>query len=219
MLTLIALVVSLGLADSINPSTVVPALYYATTVRARAAVAEFALGVFVVSFAGGVLVLLGGRELVTSLVPHVGETVKHLAELGAGLVLLGIATAVWLMRARVAERVERPGGAGSRSALAVGGAIMLVELPSAFPYFAAIAAIAASNVHIAAQVALVGLYSVLFVLPLVGIFVATTFAGDRAERALRSARDWTQRNAAAVLAATLTLIGLVCLGLGIGGLA
>src|SRR5437879_2824450 len=47
-----------------------PALYYATTGNARSTLTSFAVGVFLVYFAGGVLALVGGRELVTSLAPH-----------------------------------------------------------------------------------------------------------------------------------------------------
>jgi cytochrome c biogenesis protein CcdA len=219
VLALLALVTSIGLADSINPSTIVPAFYYATTARARSALTSFALGVFVVYFGGGVLVLLGGKELVTSLVPHVGARARHLAELGAGLVLLGVAAGVWQMRARVADHVRDPSSTRPWSAFVVGGGIMAFELPTAFPYFAAIAAIAASGSSIPAQLALVGLYNLLFVLPILGILVAKTFAGIRGERALQSVRDWTQRNAPAVLAATLTAIGVVCLALGVRGVA
>jgi cytochrome c biogenesis protein CcdA len=96
---------------------------------------------------------------------------------------------------------------------------MAVELPTAFPYFAVIAAIAASNSNIAAQLGLVGLYNLLFVLPLLGILAARTLAGERGERLLQSMRAWVQRNAAAVLAATLTMIGLAGIVIGAAGLA
>ena len=46
MLRLIGIVISIGLADSLNPSTIAPALYLATGERARERVAEFTLAVF-----------------------------------------------------------------------------------------------------------------------------------------------------------------------------
>ena len=219
MLALLALVASVGLADSLNPSTIVPGLYYATTARGRAAVASFALGAFAAYLAGGVVVLLGGRELVTSLVPHVGERAQHLIELGAGAALVAVAAGVWLLRTHVDDRAARPRDGRPWSAFAVGAAIMAVELPTAFPYFAAIAAIATSDVSVPGQLALVALYNVLFVLPLVGILAATALAGDRGAARLRAVRDWTQRHAAAVLAVTLAAIGVVAIGIGIAGLA
>jgi cytochrome c biogenesis protein CcdA len=219
VLALLGLVASIAVADSINPSTVLPALVYATGARPRATVAGFALGVFVVSLAGGALVLLGGRELVESLIPDVGGRTEHWLEVGGGVALLALAAGVWLMAGRVAEQAARPRGGRAWSAVALGGGIMLVELPTAFPYFAAIAAIAASDSGLGAQLVLVGVYNVLFVLPVVVILAARTVAGERGERLLGSMRRWTQRNAPAVLAVTLAAIGAASLAVGLAGLA
>jgi hypothetical protein len=49
LLELVALVVSVGLADSLNPSTIGPALYLATGPTAVRNVVEFTVGVFLVS--------------------------------------------------------------------------------------------------------------------------------------------------------------------------
>lgn len=219
MLALVALVVAVGLADSINPSTIAPALYYATTAGARATLLGFAAGAFLAYFAGGVLVLLGGRELVTSLAPHLSGTAKHAIEVGGGVLVLGVAAGVWLLRSRVTDYAAKPRVPRARSSLALGAAIMAVELPTAFPYFAAIAAVSAAGVNIAAQLALIGLYNVLFVAPLLAILAARSLAGARGERVLQSGRDWVERNAPAVLAGTLAVVGLAFLALGIAGLA
>ena len=219
MLALLGLAVSIGLADSINPSTVLPALYFATTPRPRQLLAAFAAGVFAVYFAGGVAVLLGGRELVESLAPDLSADAEHWLELAAGALLLGIAAGIWRLRSRVERYAARPRSARPWSALAVGGGIMAVELPTAFPYFAAIAAIGASDDGTAAQIGLLAVYNACFVLPLVAILVARTLAGPRGERMLAGMRDWTQRNAPAVLAVTMVAIGLAVAGIGLAGLA
>ena len=51
MPTLMLVVASIGLADSINPSTIVPALWIASTPRAH--LLSFTIGVFAVYLAGG----------------------------------------------------------------------------------------------------------------------------------------------------------------------
>lgn len=215
MLTLLGLVVSIGLADSINPSTVIPALWFASAPRPRGPLAAFALGAFAVSFAGGVAVLLGGRELVGSLAPDLGDATARALEIGAGVVLLAMAAGIWLLRARVEDRIAEPRSARPRSAFAVGAGISVVELPTAFPYFAAITAVGRSDQGTAVQVALLGVYSLCFVLPVLGILAARTLAGPRGERVLAGARDWTQRHAPAVLAVTLVAIGLVLIAIGL----
>ena len=58
MFRLVGLVVSIGLADSLNPSTIAPALYFASGERARARVFEFTAAVFLVFLAGGTVIAL-----------------------------------------------------------------------------------------------------------------------------------------------------------------
>ena len=65
----------------------------------------------------------------------------------------------------------------------------------------------------------VGVVLLIIVLPLVGILAARTLAGARGERVLQSVRTWVQRNAPAVLAGTLTAIGLAGVVFGVAGLA
>jgi cytochrome c biogenesis protein CcdA len=219
MIALLGLVASIALADSINPSTVLPALYYATSRRPRVALASFALGVLVVAFAGGLVVLVGGRELVQSVLPDPGRRTTAWLEVGGGVLLLAISASVRLVSERVADRVTAPPGGGPLSAAAVGAGIMAVELATALPYFAAIAAITASDAGLAAQVGLLAVYDLLFVLPVLAILAARAFAGERGDRVLQAMRGWTQRNAAAVLAATLAVIGVACVAVGAIGLA
>jgi hypothetical protein len=66
MLRLIGIVISIGLADSVNPTTIGPALYMATGERARGRVAEFTMAVFAVYFLGGAAIALGAGALVRS---------------------------------------------------------------------------------------------------------------------------------------------------------
>ena len=95
---------------------------------------------------------------------------------------------------------------------------MAVELPTAFPYFAAVAAIVGSRSGTATQVALVLLYNVVFVAPLVALLVVITAAGSRGAELAASARSMLQRWAPVALPAALALIGVVLLVLGAVGL-
>src|SRR5207253_11148571 len=66
VVALVFLVVSVGLVDSLNPSTIAPALYLATGKNAVRSLAGFTAGVFGFNLAGGVVLLLGpGRAVVT----------------------------------------------------------------------------------------------------------------------------------------------------------
>src|SRR5436853_664804 len=98
MLALIVLVVSIGIADSLNPSTVGPALLYAVGRHGRRDVAEFTLGVFTVSTAGGFVLLFGPGRLIASRISKPSPHTVHLVELVAGGIVLALACVFWLGR-------------------------------------------------------------------------------------------------------------------------
>jgi cytochrome c biogenesis protein CcdA len=211
-------VASIGLADSLNPSTVGPALYLATTRHAGRQIAEFAIGIFAVNLICGTLIALGPGQLLLALVPHPSATAKHIVEVVVGGAIIVAATVLWLQRRRLLTRslpgIARRSGPG----LALGAGISLVELPTAFPYFAAIAAIVGSGQAIPQQLALLVLFNLAFVLPvLVILFVVLAF-GPRADRVLNTANQWLQREWPVVLAVLGLVVGLAILGLGVMGL-
>src|SRR5436305_30469 len=137
MFRLIGLVLSIGLADSLNPTTIAPALYLATGEHPRARVTEFTLGVFAVYLVGGAAIALGPGQLLLALVPKPNHHTRYLIELIAGIALLVSAALLWHNRARLAERKMPDVSTKGRSSAILGATITAVELPTAFPYFAA----------------------------------------------------------------------------------
>ncbi len=216
---LLLLVASIALADSLNPTTIAPAIYLATTNRSRAGLASYIGGVFGVYMVGGLLLTLGPGQLLLSAVPRPGPEAKHVIELCVGAVALTFAGVVWLGRDRIRERTLDARAAGPRSAFFLGAGITAVELPTAFPYFAAIAAIVGSGQAVPAQVALLIVFNILFVAPLIAILVFRLFAGRRAVLALNAFGDWLQRWGPLLLASLAGGVGVVSLALGGTGLA
>ena len=88
MLRLIGLAVSIGLADSLNPTTIAPALYLAAGERSRERVAEFTFAVFAVYLAGGAAIALGPGQLLLSAIPHPDRIARHVIEVTAGAAML-----------------------------------------------------------------------------------------------------------------------------------
>jgi cytochrome c biogenesis protein CcdA len=219
MLRLLGLVISIGLADSLNPTTIAPALYLSAGDKPRASVIEFTLSVFVVYFVGGALIAIGPGELIRSLVPHVPHTVQYIVELVVGLALLITASLLWHNRQRLCARGLPAVNPKRSSSVLLGATITAVELPTAFPYFAAIAAILASDLGPLRQLALLFIFNVCFVLPLIAIVLILTFAGPRSERVLSAARRFLERRWPHTLAVVLGLVGLIALLLGITGFA
>ncbi len=219
MIRLLALCISIGLADSINPSTIAPALYLAGGPHARRHVTQFTIGVFAVYLVGGLAIALGPGQLLLSLVPKPNHHVRYLLEVIAGVAMLAGASFLWGYRHRLAAReVPSPKTEGKSSAI-LGATITAVELPTAFPYFAAIAAVVGSGFDLVRQTVLLVVFNVCFTLPLIAIVVALAFPGDHAERWLTTMREKLDANWPAVLAGLALLAGVFVTLLGATGLA
>jgi cytochrome c biogenesis protein CcdA len=200
-------VIAVGLADSINPSTIGPALYLAATRNGVLRVTLFTTGVFTVNLAAGIALTIGPGRLLRGLVPHPHGPGRHVIELVAGVMLLVVAVALWLGRRSLARRElpMRDGGGGS--ALVAGALVAAIELPTAVPYFAVIAAIAASSAGVVQAIVLLALYCLAFVAPLLAIVATLLVAGERAEPWLQKGAAWLQRRWPVVLASVLLVAG------------
>jgi cytochrome c biogenesis protein CcdA len=207
-------VISVGLADSLNPTTVGPALYLTTAPKRMLRVAEFTMGFFVANFVAGVMLTVGPGRLLVDLLPHPKGTVRAAIELVAGVVLLVFAAGLLLRRRSLARRELPMRNGRGGSALIAGASIAAVELPTAVPYFAVIAAIVASSATVAQQIGLLLLFNLAFVAPLLAIIVVLLIAGKRADVALRRGGAWLQRTWPVVLAGLLLTVGSVLIVLG-----
>ncbi len=219
MIRLIGVAISIGLADSLNPSTIAPALFLASGDHARRKVTEFTVGVFLVYLAGGTIIALGPGQLVRSLLPHPHHRVAYILELvvGAAMIVLGL----MLMRNReklTRRRLPQPTAEGKSSAW-LGATITAVELPTAFPYFAVVAAVVGSGLGPVRQFLLLVIFNVCFVLPLIGIVLTLAFAGEHAEQLLTRGRDFLQQHWPALLAGLALTAGAIVAALGATGLA
>jgi cytochrome c biogenesis protein CcdA len=219
MIRLIGLVVSIGIADSLNPTTIAPALYLAAGDRSQRQVAQFTAGVFVVYLVGGLAIALGPGELLLTLVPRPGRHLSYLLETVAGGTMLAAAAFLWGYRARLAQSPVPEPRDRSRSSAILGATITAVELPTAFPYFAAIAAIVGADLDLVRVMVLMVIFNVCFILPLLGILATLTFAGPEAQNHLVRGRDWLEARWPAVLAVLALLAGLIVTVLGVTGLA
>ena len=219
MLRLIGLVVSIGIADSLNPTTIAPALYLATGERARERVTEFTGAVFVVYLLGGAAIALGPGQLLLSLVPHPDREDQHVLEIIVGTAMLIGAVWLWRHRDRLSAREPPPVNPDGKSSAILGATITAIELPTAFPYFAAIAAIVGSGYGLPRQIFLLLLFNICFVLPLIAIVLTLQFAGDRAQQVLTRWRERLQAHWPALLAGVALLVGVFVILLGVTGFA
>jgi cytochrome c biogenesis protein CcdA len=219
MLRLVGIVISIGLADSLNPSTIGPALYFATSERGRGRVAEFTFAVFAVNFIGGGAIAVGAGQLIRSLLPHPRAHIANIVEIAVGVAMIAAGALLWRHRHRLAHRDPPAFDPHGRSSWVLGASITAVELPTAFPYFAAIAAIVGSGPGPVRAITLIVLFNLCFVLPLLIIVGTLTFAPDRADRLLSAGRSFLQRRWPTLLAWLAIVAGVFVILLGATGIA
>jgi cytochrome c biogenesis protein CcdA len=220
MLRLLGLVISIGLADGMNPSSIGPALYLASGPGPRRAVLEFTGGYVAVMVLAGLILTLGPGRAILALVPTPGPTARYILETIAGVSMLVVAAVVWLRRANLGNRQEKEAEArfGNRSPAFLGATISAVEMPTAFPYFAAIAAVVGSGLGVIREVILVIVYNACFALPLLVIVGTIALSGERAVGLLVRARAYMHAHWPQLVAAVALLAGVIVTTLGATGL-
>jgi cytochrome c biogenesis protein CcdA len=127
-----------------------------------------------------------------------------------------LAAVLWVTRSWIAARLKRHQESGtSRAPFLLGAGIMAVELPTAFPYFAVIAAVVASGRNITEQVVVLLVFNVAFIAPLVAVLALRALAGQRGEAALESWRLRIDAHGAVLVPVLVLAIGIVLLVAGL----
>jgi len=218
VLVLAALVASIGLVDSLNPSTVGPALLLALGANAKRDLAAFVVGVFGTSTIAGLILVLGPGRALLAIVSTPRPHIVHLVEVVAGAALLVASVVLWLKREGFARRLSAESKRTRFSPLALGAVIILAELPTAFPYFAALAAVVGARVSVPSQVLLVVVFNICFCAPILILLGAVVAGGERGRAFAQAARSVLQRYAAAIVPVLLGLLGAGILVVGLAGL-
>jgi len=197
------LVISIAALDSLNPSTVLPAVVLGLRDNGPRRILLFTSGVFAVSTAGGIALLFAvGRTLLTR-VAHPSLHTRHLSELIAGIVLVALGSAFWFARGWVRARMEARRETRGHSSFVLGAGIMAVELPTAFPYFAALVATLETVRRPVGEVVLVLVYNAVFIAPLLGVAMLAAIERRRVAR-LSSLLDR--------FGPVVVPVGMVCVG-------
>jgi hypothetical protein len=212
------LVLSVAAIDSLNPSTIAPAAVLALGERSALRVGLFTAGVFLISTAGGLLLLfVVGRSFV-SRIAHPSPHTEHLLELAVGIALLFVAGVLWVLRDRLRAHLGRAPAVGGRSALLLGAGIMAIELPTAFPYFAAILATLGAVHGAVRETVFIVLYNIVFVAPLLALTVLVAVTGSRYRDRIARVSTLIATYGPDLLPAGVAVIGGALVVVGIHGL-
>ncbi|MGH9203560.1 MAG: GAP family protein [Vicinamibacterales bacterium] len=199
---------ALALVDSINPSAIVVTLYLLSRERVAAQVAVYIGAIFLTYLTLGVMMMLGIDALLPSL-RTAGSS--RLAFIVQGVI--GFAMLLYAIRApttaKSARRVEP--SASTYAALALlGVTVTAMELPTAVPYFGAIALLTTADLPMTRWLPLLVLYNAIFVLPPLLLLVGHIVFGRRLDARYADFRERLQAGARETM---LWIFGLVGGGL------
>jgi len=212
------LVLSVAAIDSLNPSTIAPAAVLALGERPARQVGLFTLGVFAASTAGGLVLLFAVGRSVVARFAHPSPHTEHVLELAIGVALLLVAGLLWILRDQLRAHLGRANAAAGRSALLLGAGIMAIELPTAFPYFAAILATLGAVHGAVQQTAFILLYNLVFVAPLLALTFFVAITGHRYRDRINRVSTLIRTHGPDFLPPGIAIIGGALVVIGIHGL-
>lgn len=194
---------ALAVVDSINPSAIAVTLYLLSRERVPAQVLAYVSAIFLTYLTLGALALLGIDAVLPSL-----DTEGKIGLIIQGAI--GFVMLVYAIKAPAAVRSAPRVGSdtGTYAALAVlGAAVTIMELPTAVPYFGAIALLTAADLPVAQWLPLLVLYNVIFVLPPILLLVGHFVLGSRLGAHYAGLRDRLQAGARETMLWILGLVG------------
>ncbi len=214
-------VVAIAIPDCLNPSLIGAEVYFGAGPHPARQTTAFALSAFTVTLLVGVALALGLGDLILSVLPKPGATVKYALITAAGVVLVACGVVLWVRRKGLAgsEPAEHRERTAPGSPVWVGSGIAALEILTAFPYFAAIAMIVGSSVSGSSKVVLLVLYCVVYAGPLFAIALVCAVMGSRSEALLRPAIGWVMTRWPVFVAPLATVVGIGLAAYGIVRLA
>ena len=196
---------ALALVDSINPSAIVVTLYLLSRGRVPAQVVVYVAAIFLTYLTLGVTMMSGIDALLPSLGTMGSSRLGFIVQGLIGLVMLLYAIRA-PTTARSAPRVEP--SASSYAALAIlGVTVTTMELPTAVPYFGAIALLTTADLPMAHWLLLLVLYNAIFVLPPVLLLAGHIIFGKRLDARYADLRERLQAGARETMLWILGLVG------------
>jgi hypothetical protein len=200
---------ALALVDSINPSAIVVTLYLLSRERVTAQVVVYIATIFLTYLTLGVMMISGVDALLPSLRTVGGGRLEFIVQ-----GLIGLAMLVYAIRAPTTATSASRGepSASSYAALALlGVTVTAMELPTAVPYFGAIALLTTADLPMTQWLPLLVLYNAIFVFPPVLLLVGHIVFGGRLDARYANLRERLKAGARETMLWIFGLVGAALL--------
>ena len=169
MHNLLVSLVAIAALDSLNPTAVALQIYLLSIPKPIPRSIAFIAGVFLAYWTAGFLVILGASKLMATVVGDAGFSLPE-PHIYTIQFLIGLALSIVGFRLNTstpAGRGKRPKNLTLNRTFLLGMAMTILEFPTALPYLAAIEQIARAKLDLLTIMSILGLYNLVFVLPLI----------------------------------------------------
>lgn len=215
MILLVSLT-GIALLDSLNPSLFIAQFYLFTTPKPAPRIISYIAGVIAANYVGGVLLLTGLGTVIGNLVGQIPAVWGAGLQMALGLALLVFGVVYHAKAQPETETQRKPRSMGLAAAFGFGMVVMAQELTTALPYFVAIERIVDAGLTTLGSLLALGLYNLVFALPLFGFLGLFVRFRQRftvqLERISEGIRLWTPR----VMKGAALIFGVVLVISGVG---
>lgn len=211
-MNLIALLTGIALVDSLNPTLFVVQFYLFTTPKPMPRIASYIAGVVTANYVGGVLLLVGLGTVIANLIAQIPPVWLTGFQIVLGVVLFIFGLIFRAEAMAESETIQKPRSMGLIAAFVFGIVVMAQELTTALPYFFAIERIVDARPTLIQSLLALGLYNLVFVLPLLVFMILFARLRHRIstqlERVTLWIRKWVPRlmKAGALIVGTLLMV-------------
>jgi cytochrome c biogenesis protein CcdA len=178
MIDLLITLTSLALVDCLNPATIsTQAFLLIGTQKPQRRATAHALGVYIAYFLIGFIIVFGLGELLKQFFTYTLGTIEYAVFLVVGSVLIFLAYRMKTkQQSTLSKYIDKVRNLSPAKTFLFGFFSTFMDVPTAFPYFAAIALLISLQLPLMGLTALLLIYDFIYILPLViltGVYLAT----------------------------------------------
>lgn len=217
-MSLLGSLVAIAAIDSLNPTATAMQVYLLTTPKPVVRSIAFIAGIFLSYWTVGLLATFGFTQLITSALGALGGWV-YVIQFGLGITLLWVSYTLNPSNSNQSAKNQPRSLHPTRSFL-LGMSITLLEAPTALPYLAAIERLARANLSLPNLAVILGVYNLVFVVPLIGLLCLYITLQEKSAKLLRQVNQaivqWSPKVLQILLFVMGTLLVADCIAYSLG---
>jgi cytochrome c biogenesis protein CcdA len=193
MVGLLITIVAIAMVDALNLSTIVSCAFLLNTPHPVRRTISYIAGVFMTYYLIGAALLIGFGDRINRVVDRAqSNSVQNSVKLVVAFALVAMAIHHWIRRTRARSRSQKPlrslNSTHPATAFTFGVTMTVIDLTTAIPYVAALGSIASTRLHRVAELGLLLVYNVIYLIPAIALLLSRIRWGPQSVEAIERTR-------------------------------